>query len=207
MNRNTDSHFGNIPTKTIRRSKFKRPSSHKLTFSTGRIIPIYRDEMLPGDQVKIKVSTLVRSLTPINPTMDNAWLDIYFFAIPRRLVWEHWKEFMGENNTDEWTQKTEYTIPKTTAPSGGWNKNSIAHYMGARMNTNDIWIDSCYLRAYALVYNEWFRNESLTEPVAISLGDATTAGSNGNDYTNDVEKGGACALAVKYADYFTRALP
>ena len=207
MNRNTDSHFGNIPTKTIRRSKFKRPSSHKLTFSTGRIIPIYRDEMLPGDQVKIKVSTLVRSLTPINPTMDNAWLDIYFFAIPRRLVWQHWKEFMGENNTDEWTQKTEYTIPKTTAPKDGWNKNSIAHYMGARMGTEDIWIDSCYLRAYALVYNEWFRNESLTEPVAITLGDATTAGSNGNDYTNDVEKGGACALAVKYADYFTRALP
>lgn len=207
MNRNTESHFGNVPTKTIRRSKFKRPSSHKLTFSTGRIVPIYRDEMLPGDQVKIKVSSLVRSLTPINPTMDNAWLDIYFFAIPRRLVWSHWKEFMGENNTDEWTQTTEYTIPKTTAPNGGWNKNSIAHYMGARMGIDNIWIDSCYLRAYALVYNEWFRNESLTEPVAISLGDATTAGSNGNDYTNDVEKGGACALAVKYADYFTRALP
>ena len=207
MNRNTDSHFGNIPTKTMRRSKFKRPFSHKLTLNTGRIVPIYRDELLPGDNVKIRVSSLVRSMTPINPTMDNAWLDIYFFAIPRRLCWTHWKEFMGENTEDAWTQTTEYTIPKTTAPKDGWNKNSIAHYMGARMNTEKIWIDSCYLRAYAIVYNEWFRNQNLTEPVAVTLGDATTAGSNGNDYVNDVEKGGACALAVKFADYFTRALP
>lgn len=207
MNRNTDSHFGNIPTKTIRRSKFKRPCSHKLTMNTGRIVPIYRDELLPGDSVRIKVSSLIRMTTPVNPVMDNAWIDLYFFAIPRRLCWEHWKQFMGENDTDEWTQTTQYTVPKTTAPDGGWNKGTIADYMGARIGTSKIWIDSCYLRAYAIVYNEWFRNQNLTEPVAVSLGDATTSGSNGNDYTNDVEKGGAPALAVKYADYFTRALP
>lgn len=207
MNRNTDSHFGNIPTKTIRRSKFKRPCSHKLTMNTGRIVPIYRDELLPGDSVRIKVSSLIRMTTPVNPVMDNAWIDLYFFAIPRRLCWEHWKQFMGENDTDEWTQTTQYTVPKTTAPDGGWNKGTIADYMGARIGTSNIWIDSCYLRAYAIVYNEWFRNQNLTEPVAVSLGDSTTSGSNGNDYTNDVEKGGAPALAVKYADYFTRALP
>lgn len=207
MNRNTDSHFGNIPTKTIRRSKFKRPCSHKLTMNTGRIVPIYRDELLPGDSVRIKVSSLIRMTTPVNPVMDNAWIDLYFFAIPRRLCWEHWKQFMGENDTDEWEQTTQYTVPKTTAPDGGWNKGTIADYMGARIGTSNIWIDSCYLRAYAIVYNEWFRNQNLTEPVAVSLGDATTSGSNGNDYTNDVEKGGAPALAVKYADYYTRALP
>ena len=207
MTRNTDSHFGNIPTKTIRRSKFKRPCSHKLTANVGQIIPIYRDELLPGDSCKIKLSSLVRMTTPINPVMDNAWMDIYFFAIPRRLVWEHWKEFMGENTTDEWTQTTEYTIPKTTAPKGGWAKGSIADYMGARINTEDIWIDSCYLRAYTLCYNEWFRNENISEPAAMSKGDATTAGSNGTDYVNDLEKGGMPAQAVKFADYLTRALP
>lgn len=207
MTRNTDSHFGNIPTKTIRRSKFKRPCSHKLTANVGQIIPIYRDELLPGDSCKINVSSLVRMTTPINPVMDNCWMDIYFFAVPRRLVWEHWKEFMGENTTDEWTQTTEYTIPKTEAPNGGWAKGSIADYMGARINTPNIWIDSCYLRAYVAVYNEWFRNENVSEPAAMSIGDATTSGSNGTDYVVDLEKGGMPAQAVKFADYLTRALP
>lgn len=207
MTRNTDSHFGNIPTKTIRRSKFKRPCSHKLTANVGQIIPIYRDELLPGDSCKINVSSLVRMTTPINPVIDNCWMDIYFFSIPRRLVWQHWKEFMGENTTDEWTQTTEYTIPKTEAPEGGWAKGSIADYMGARINTEGIWIDSCYLRAYTLVYNEWFRNENVSEPAAMSLGDATTTGSNGTDYVVDIEKGGMPAQAVKFADYLTRALP
>ena len=207
MSRNVESHFGNIPTMNVKRSKFKRPCSHKLTANTGQIIPIYRDEVLPGDTVKMKLASLIRMTTPIDPVMDNAWADIYFFAIPRRLVWNHWREFMGENSSDPWTQETQYQVPITTAPKNGWNKNSIAHYMGARMNTEDIFIDSCYLRAYALTVNEWFRNENLSEPLAISMGDATTAGSNGNDYVNDVECDGACYQAVKYADYFTRGLP
>ena len=206
-NRNTDSHFGNIPTKDIRRSKFKRPCSHKTTLNTGDIVPIYRDEMLPGDTCSMKMSSLIRMTTPINPVMDNAWIDIYFFFVPRRLVWEHWREFMGENTTDEWTQTTEYTIPKTVAPSGGWAKGSIASYLGARINTNNIWIDSCYLRSYTTIYNEWFRSENVSEPAVVTLGDSTTTGSNGTDYVNDIEKGGMPAKAVKYADYFTRALP
>lgn len=207
MNRNAESHFGNIPTIDIRRSKFKRPFSHKTTANTGRIIPIYRDEMLPGDTCKMKMSTLMRMTTPIDPVMDNMWADIYFFFIPRRLVWTHWNEFMGENNTDAWTQKTDYTIPQTEAPEGGWTKGTIAHYMGARMNTAGISIDSCYLRAYVKVYNDWFRNENISEPAAMSMGDSTTSGSNGDSYVTDLEKGGMCAKAVKYADYFTRALP
>lgn len=207
MNRNVESHFGNIPTKEIRRSKFKRPCSHKTTANTGRIIPIYRDEMLPGDTCKMKMSTLMRMTTPIDPVMDNMWADIYFFFIPRRLVWSHWNEFMGENNTDAWTQKTDYTIPQTEAPDGGWSKGTIAHYMGARMNTSNISIDSCYLRSYVKVYNDWFRNENVSEPAAMSMGDSTTSGSNGDSYVTDLEKGGMCAKAVKYADYFTRALP
>lgn len=207
MNRNVESHFGNIPTKDIRRSKFKRPCSHKTTMNTGYIVPIYRDEMLPGDTCNMRMSQLIRMSTPINPVMDNAWIDTYFFFVPRRLVWEHWKEFMGENTTDEWTQTVEYTIPKTEAPSGGWTKGSLASYLGARINTPGIWIDSCYLRAYALIYNEWFRSENVSEPCAISLGDATTTGSNGTDYVVDTEKGGMPCKAVKYADYYTRALP
>lgn len=208
MNRNTDTHFGEAPYKNIRRSKLKRPCSHKLSMNASFITPIYRDEVLPGDTIQMKMSSLVRMTTPLDPVMDNAWIDTYFFFVPRRLVWEHWKEFMGENTTDAWTQTTQYTIPKTTAPaSTGWTKNSIAHYMGARMGTENIWIDSCYLRAYALIIREWFTNQNLCEPPVVTHGDSTTTGTNGTDPVVDLEKGGQCARAVKYADYFTRCLP
>lgn len=168
---------------------------------------MYAEEVLPGDTLQMKTSELIRMTTPIYPVMDNSWVDTYFFFVPRRLLWDHWEEFMGENKTDYWTQKTEYEIPQLEAPEGGWDEKSIAHYLGARMGTEGITIDACYTRAYALIYNEWFRNQNVLEPAEISLGDATTVGSNGDDYVVDLQKGGHMVSAGKYADYFTRALP
>lgn len=207
MNRNTESHFGNIPTKDIRRSKLKMPFRHLTTFNTGDIIPIFHKEVLPGDTFSLNESMVVRMQTPISPVMDNAWIDTYYFFVPRRLVWEHWREFMGENNTDAWTQETEYTIPKTTAPEGGWAKGSIASYLGARMYTDNVWIDSCYLRSYVTIFNEWFRNENISEPAELTKGDSNSTGTNGTDYVVDAQLGGMPCKATKYADYFTRALP
>lgn len=206
MSRNTDNHFGLAPMKSIGRSSFKRPCTHSTTFNTGEIIPFYAEEVLPGDTCKMKTSALIRMTTPINPVMDNAWLDTYYFFVPRRLVWEHWEEFMGENKTDAWTQTTEYTIPQVTSPEGGWTKGTIAEKILGNMKRTES-VDACYFRAYALIFNEWFRNENLTEPAEVPKGDATTSGSNGTDYVVDLVKGGMPAKAVKYADYFTRALP
>lgn len=205
--RNVESHFGNIPNKDIRRSKFQTPHRHLTTFNTGDLIPIYRKEVLPGDTISINESFVIRMATPIAPVMDNAWIDTYYFFVPNRLTWEHWQEFMGENKEDAWTQTVEYTVPRTTAPEGGWQKGSIASYLGARINTDGIWIDSLYLRAYGLIYNEWFRSENISEPAEVSTGDENTTGSNGTDYVTDIQLGGMPAKAVKYADYFTRALP
>lgn len=207
MSRNVESHFGNIPTKDIRRSKLKRPCRHLTSMNTGDIVPIYRDEVLPGDTINLNESMVVRMATPIAPVMDNAWIDTYYFFVPMRLVWDHWREFMGENNEDAWTQTVEYTVPKTTAPEGGWQKGSIASYLGARINTDGVWIDSTYLRAYALIFNEWFRSENVSEPAEVTTGDSNSTGSNGTDYVTDIQLGGMPAKAVKYADYFTRALP
>lgn len=206
MSRNTDNHFGNAPTKNIGRSSFKRPFSHKTTFNTGDIVPIYAEEVLPGDTAKVHTASLIRMTTPIVPVMDNAWCDTYFFFVPRRLVWEHWREFMGENTTDAWTQEIEYTVPQLTAPTGGWTKGTVGEKLYG-IQGRETSVDACYARAYALVYNEWFRNESLIEPAEVSTGDATTTGSNGNNYVTDLQKGGLLAKAGKYADYFTRALP
>lgn len=207
MNRNTDDHFGNVPSKSMRRSKFKRDCTYSTTINAGEIGIMYADEILPGDTVKLHLNELIRMTTPIYPVLDNSWIDTYFFFVPRRLVWNHWKEFMGENSTDAWTQETQYQIPQVTAPEGGWEKGTIAHMIGARMNTDGISIDACYTRAYTLIFNEWFRNQNVTEPAELSTGDATTYGSNGTDYVTDLQKGGKLAKAVKYADYFTRALP
>ena len=206
MSRNTDNHFGLAPMKSIGRSSFKRPCLHSTSFNTGDIVPFYVDEVLPGDTCKMKTSALVRMTTPINPVMDNAWMDTYYFYVPRRLVWEHWEEFMGENKTDAWTQQSEYQIPQVTSPEGGWTKGTIAEKItGCQKRTMSL--DACYFRAYALIFREWFRNENVTEPPEVPLGDATTEGSNGDDYVTDLVKGGKMAKAVKYADYFTRALP
>lgn len=206
MSRNTESHFGMVPSKNIKRSSFKKPHSHKTTFNTGDIVPIYAEEVLPGDTAKIHTASLVRMLTPINPVMDNAWMDTYYFFVPRRLLWQHWKEFMGENTNDAWTQTTEYQIPQVTAPEGGWQKGTIAEKITG-IQGREFSMDALYFRAYVAIFNEWFRNENITEPAELSLGDATTEGSNGGDYVTDLQKGGKMAKAVKYADYFTRALP
>lgn len=206
MSRNTDNHFGLAPNKTIGRSSFKRPHSHKTTFNTGDIVPIYADEVLPGDTCKMHTASLVRMTTPINPVMDNAWMDTYYFFVPRRLVWDHWKEFMGENTTDAWTQEVDYQIPQLTTPEGGWNKGTVGEKLYGIQGRQGS-VDACYARAFALIYNEWFRNENIIEPAEVSTGDATTTGSNGTDYVTDLQKGGALPKAGKYADYFTRALP
>ena len=208
MSRNTDSHFGEAPQKNIKRSSFKRPFSHKTTFNTGDIVPIYADEVLPGDTVKLHTASLVRGLTPITPVMDNAWMDIYYFFIPRRLTWKHWKEFMGENTTDAWTQTTQYAVPKLVIPTGGWNKGSLGEKLyGIQGRAGGAKVDAQYARSYVLCFNEWFRNENLIEPAAMSTDDADTTGTNGNDYVVDMECGGVMGKATKYADYFTRALP
>lgn len=206
MSRNTDNHFGLAPMKDIRRSSFKRPCIHSTSFNTGELTPFYSDEVLPGDTCKMKTSAVIRMTTPIYPIMDNAWLDTYYFFIPNRLLWEHWEEFMGENKTDAWTQTSEFQIPQVTAPEGGWTKGTIAEKIFG-VQGREFSATALYFRAYAKCFNEWFRSENVTEPAEEYTGDAETAGSNGNDYVTDLIKGGMPAKVVKYADYFTRALP
>lgn len=207
MNRNTENHFGNNPSKSMPRSAFKMSHSHTTSFSTGNIIPIYWKDCLPGDSVKMNVAELIRMTTPIHPVMDNAYIDTYFFKVPRRLVYSHFEELMGENKDDAWTPTKEYELPQVTAPQGGWAKGSLADYFGIRTGVDGISIDASWFRAYALIYNEWFRSEALIEPAEITMDDTTTAGSNGTDYVTDLQKGGMPAKAGKMASYYTRALP
>lgn len=229
MNRNSNSRFAQAPQVDIQRSTFDRSSGHKTTFNAGKLVPIYVDEVLPGDTFEMKTSAIIRGSTPIFPVMDNANLDIYFFFVPNRLVWDHWKEFNGENTTSKWEQTVEYSIPQMapplstgTIPTAGWEKGTLADYMGiptgvgpgASQTNPEYTVNHLPFRAYCLIWNEWFRDQNLQDPVLIDKGDSQTNGRHlipeGNSVTfeNQAALQGANLLPVnKYFDYFTGALP
>lgn len=208
MNRNVESHFALNPTGLdIGRSRFDRSFSLKTSFNVGDLIPFYVDEVLPGDTFNVKTSKVVRMQTLITPIMDNIYLDTYYFFVPNRLVWEHWKEFNGENTQSAWIPTTEYSIPQLTAPEGGWNVGTIADYMGIPTGVPNLSVSALPFRAYALIVNEWFRDQNLCDPLVVPTGDATVAGANTITTVADYAKGAAPYVAAKYHDYFTSALP
>lgn len=208
MNRNSEYNFTQNPQVGVSRSRFKRNSDNKTTFNTGDLIPVYLDEVLPGDTHQLDVACVMRMATPIFPVMDNAFCDFYFFFVPNRLLWEHWKEFMGENKETAWTPKTEYSVPQVTAPTGGWEEGTLADYLGLPTKVEGISVSALPGRAYGLIYNEWFRNQNVTQPTLVEVTDATTTGKNDGSATNDSAITLAKPLkAAKVFDYYTGALP
>lgn len=207
MNRNTQSHFSQVPRADIARSRFDRSSTVKTSFNVGQLIPFYVDEVLPGDTFSVDTSKVVRMQTMVTPIMDNIYLDTYWFFVPSRILWEHWRELMGENRESAWIPKTEYSVPQVTAPSGGWEVGTIADYMGIPTGVSNLSVNALPFRAYAEIVNEWFRDQNLQDPINISYGDATVAGSNGDNYLLDLVKGGQPFIAAKYHDYYTSCLP
>lgn len=209
MSRNSQSHFAVNPTNIdMSRSRFDRPFSHKTTFNVGQIIPFYVDEVLPGDTFDVETSRVVRMQSLITPVMDNIYLDMYYFFVPNRIVWSHWKQFMGENTESAWIPKTEYEVPQITAPAeSGFAVGTIADYLGVPTGVPNLSVNALPFRAYALICNEWFRDENLSDPLNIPVDDATVAGVNTGTFVTDVAKGGLPYTAAKYHDYFTSALP
>ncbi len=209
MSRNTESRFAMNPTNIdMQRSTFNRNHSLKTSFNVGDIIPIFCDEVLPGDTFNVKTSKVVRMQSLITPLMDNMYLDTYFFFVPNRLVWEHWQEFCGENTTSPWVQQTVYQIPQLVAPaSTGWTKGTIADYFGIPTNIPELSVNALPFRAYALICNEWFRDENLQNPLNIPVGDSTVVGVNTGTFVTDVAKGGLPYKACKFHDLFTSCLP
>ena len=214
MNRNTESHFALTPTVEIGRSKFERQFDHKTTFNCGDLIPAYCSDVIPGDTVKMRTSEVVRMLTPIAPVMDNAFMDMFFFFVPNRLIWSNFKRFMGENDTAPWTQTNTYEVPQIVSPSTtGWQKGSLADYFGYKTGVPGYKASALPFRAYSLIWNEWFRDQNLKNPCYISLGDADINGTDKTalgasyDYSVDTEKGAAPCKVAKFHDYFTSALP
>lgn len=228
MNRNKDAGFNQVPRLDITRSRFKRRQDVKLTLNAGQLIPFYVDEVLPGDTFSIDQAAIIRMTTPIFPVMDNCHMDIYYFNVPCRIIWDHFKRFMGENDAGPWAQTQEYFIPQVrvtgTADKPAPYEGSIMDYMGiptkvSRGTDSAFTINALPFRAYAMIWQEWFRDQNVDNPAINSTTDATI------DYKDDETKGmdaekpdleyilqnaytGGRPLPVnKYHDYFTSALP
>jgi hypothetical protein len=188
-----------VPRADIPRSKFDVQSAHKTTLDSGYLVPVYVNEVLPGDTFNFKMTAFARMATPIYPIMDNMKLDSFFFFVPNRLLWNNWQKFMGEQNDPG--DSISYVVPTTTSPEGGYAVNSLQDYMGLPTvgqigGSATVTHCSFWPRAYNLIWNEWFRDQNLQDSVPVDLDDGPD---DPADYT--LQRRG------KRHDYFTSALP
>lgn len=190
--------FSQVPSVGIRRSVFSRSHTHKTTFDSGYLIPIYLDEALPGDTFAMNCTSVARLATPIVPFMDNLHLDLFFFAVPLRLVWSNFVKMMGEQVDPG--DSTDYTMPVLTSPgSVSFLNSSIYDYFGFPIGvaeTGDRDYTCLPFRAYNLIWNEWFRDENLQDSVDVPTDD----GPDGTTEYQLLKRG-------KRHDYFTSCLP
>ncbi len=195
MQSNMNHTFARIPTANISRSSFDRSHGHKTTISADYIYPVLVDEALPGDTINLSSNFFARMATPIYPIMDNLHLDSFFFAVPMRLLWTNWEKFLGAQ--DDPGDSIDFTIPTKAAPATvGYLALTLADYMGLRPDIPDFTHSVMPFRAYAEIWNDWFRDENLQDSLTVSKAD-------GPDTTTSVllQKRG------KRHDYFTSCLP
>lgn len=210
--------FSDAPAMYMKRTKFDRSHVYKTTFNSGKLIPVFVDEVLPGDTARMSVNYFARLATPIKPIMDNVYLDWFFFFVPNRLVWEHWQNFCFEQEDPD--DSTDYVIP-TVAATGNSNNGyvgSLWDYFGLPVNTsgNLSGISALPFRGVYLIWNEWFRDENLQKSVKIQKGDTNEVLNSARSsdqpswvFTSgtSIVPGFACPPRGKRHDYFTSALP
>jgi hypothetical protein len=194
--------FSEVPAVQIPRSSFNRSHTVKTTFDSGDLVPIFVDEALPGDTFKVKLTAFSRMATPIYPVMDNLFMDVFFFSVPNRLLWDNWQKFCGEQIDPG--DSIDYTIPTISNHAAYPTEGSIYDYFGlptgsgAATSPHGVYqkASALPLRAYNRIYNEWFRDQNLQDSVVQNLDDGP------DTYTeyNILKRG-------KRHDYFTSALP
>lgn len=200
-------HFAKNPTTIkINRSAFNRPSTYKTTFKSGDLVPVFCDEVLPGDTFKLNPSFVLRNLTPLVPVMDNAYIDFYFFYVPNRIIapWnmDDWEVIQGANKLGYWANLEEKSItPRQTSVKTVAN-HSVANYFGLPIGSNVKNINPYPLIAYAMIYDEWFRDQNVQTPTL-------TLKSSGfiENLIQTFYAEGSCLKVNKFHDLFTSCLP
>lgn len=200
-------HFAKNPTTIkINRSAFNRPSTYKTTFNSGDLIPVFCDEVLPGDTFKLNPSFVLRNLTPLVPVMDNAYIDFYFFYVPNRIIapWnmDDWEVIQGANKSGYWTNDTEKSITPRQIGTQTVYKHSVANYFGLPIGCNVKNINPYPLIAYAMIYDEWFRDQNVQAPIL-----TTKSGTFIENLIQRFYREESCLVVNKFHDLFTSCLP
>lgn len=195
----TSHDFSMIPRAEVPRSSFRMRHSHKTTFDAGILVPIYCEELVPGDEYRGKMHAIARLATPITPFMDDLTFESFFFFVPNRLVWDNWIKLMGEQVNPG--DSISYSVPQIVCPAGGYAVNTLYDYFGLPTvgqvaGGNTVTHSALPMRMYNLIYNEWFRDENLINSAFKSTGDGP------DTYTNYVLR-----RRGKRHDYFTSCLP
>lgn len=188
------SHFSKAPQANIQRSQFNRSCGLKTTFDAGYLVPVFVDEVLPGDTFNLRMTAFSRLATPMRPFMDNLYLDSQFFFVPLRLIWDNFQKMMGEQVDPG--DSTDYIVPTMTAPAGGYESQSLSDYFGIPTGIDSLEHSALFHRAYNLIFNEWYRDENLQDSVVVDRGD-------GPDDPDDY----VLLRRGKRHDYFTSCLP
>nr|AVQ10241.1 major capsid protein VP1 [Gokushovirinae environmental samples] len=186
--------FARVPKAEIPRSSFDRSSGYKSTFDAGYLVPVFNDEVLPGDTFSLNMTGFCRLSTPLRPFMDNVFMNSFFFFVPLRLLWTNFPKFMGQQ--DNPGDSTSYTVPQIVAPAGGYGEQSLFDYFDLPTKVAGYTHSALYLRAYNLIWNEWFRDQNMQNSVAKNMGDGPDSPA---DYVL-LRRG-------KRHDYFTGSLP
>lgn len=191
--------FSMVPRADVPRSTFRMQTAHKTTFDAGLLIPVYCEEVLPGDQYTLRMTAFCRMSTPIFPIMDNLYLDTFFFYVPSRILWSNWKRFMGERITPD--ASIDFVVPQIVSPEGGFASLSVYDYFGLPtvgqvVAGRTVSVNALPLRAYRKIFYEWFRDENLVNTSTPPTNDGP-----------DVESGYVLYRRGKRHDYFTSCLP
>ena len=187
-------HFATVPGVGVPRSVFNRSHFYKTALSAGYLVPIYADEVLPGDSFNLRVTTFARLQPTIHPFMDNLYADVFFFFVPNRLIWTNWERFNGAQ--DDPGDSTDFLVPTIPMPVGGPASGSLSDYLGIPPGAVSKSVCSFWHRAYNLIWNEWFRDENLQNSVVVDKDDGP------DTYTDYV-----LLKRGKRHDYFTSCLP
>lgn len=219
MNRNNERHFNQIPEMKASRTRFNRDQIVLTTFDSGKLIPFYVDEVLPGDTFNVDTSAIIRMTTPKYPVMDDAFIDFYYFYCPNRILWDEFKQFMGEVEDTPWMPQKAYTVPKIIIngkkESPEPYEGSILDYMGIPTKVeNTFEVNALPVRAYVKIWNEFFRDENVDNAATIKTDSTSINYQDGREDDNQVEDilkkavgGGRCLPVNKFHDYFTSCMP
>ena len=228
MNRNNERHFNSVPQTHVSRTRFKRDQNILTTFDSGKLIPFYVDEVLPGDTFSVDTAAIIRMTTPKYPVMDDAFIDFYYFYCPNRILWDNFKYFMGEVESTPWSPTKTYQVPKIEIRGDETEKGypaekTILDYMGVPTKAvkgpeRKIEINALPIRAYVKIWNEFFRDQNVgnaavskTDDENTSYATGTTTGKEEEATEEEILKnainGGFCLPVSRFHDYFSSCLP